>query len=98
MKRSGRAEGDPAYRGNDGPMRVASASATDPLWDACFEASAEASHPRNEDSNGAVAEGTSWNDMNVVDGKRQSAADAYLRPRQSESDSGDRCPRPSTRP
>jgi choline dehydrogenase len=61
-------------------MRVAPATATDPLWDACFEASVEAGHPRNGDSNGAVAEGTSWNDMNVVDGKRQSAADAYLRP------------------
>lgn len=81
LKRSERADvGDPFYRGKEGPMRVAPAPATDPLWEACFEAAVESGYPGNEDSNGAVAEGTSWNEMNVVDGKRQSAADSYLAP------------------
>jgi choline dehydrogenase len=72
--------GDPAYRGLDGPMVITPAPRTAPLWEACFAAGMETGHPPNEDSNGAVAEGTSWNDMNVVDGVRQSAADAYLIP------------------
>ena len=81
FKRSERAVGrDPAYRGLDGPMVISPASTTNPLWEACFEAAVRAGHPRNEDSNGANAEGTSWNDANVVDAARQSAADAYLTP------------------
>jgi len=81
FKRSERAAGrDPFHRGLDGPMEVAPASTTDPLWEACFEAAVQAGHARNEDSNGATAEGVSWNDMNVVNEVRQSAADAYLAP------------------
>ena len=81
LKRSERAAGgDPAYRGTDGPMIVAPAPATDPLWEACFEAAVQAGYPANPDSNAASAEGTSWNDVNVVDGARQSAADGYLTP------------------
>lgn len=71
---------DPAYRGLEGPMRVAPLPDTSPLWQACFEAAVEAGHVPTEDSNAAVAEGTSWNENNVVDGVRQSAADAYLTP------------------
>lgn len=80
FKRSERASGDPFYRGKSGPMRVGPGSATDPLWEACFEAAVQAGHQRNADGNGAVAEGTFWRDANIVDGKRQSAADAYLTP------------------
>jgi choline dehydrogenase-like flavoprotein len=71
---------DPAYRGQDGPVYVTTPSAIDPLWEACFEAAVESGYPYNEDSNAATAEGTSWNDNNLVDGKRLSAADAYLIP------------------
>ena len=81
FKRSERADaGDPRYRGKDGPMRVGPGPAIDPLWEACFEAAVTAGHPANEDDNGAVAEGTSWHEVNVFRGKRQSAADAYLTP------------------
>jgi choline dehydrogenase len=81
FKRSERAHaGNPLYRGKDGPMRVGPGTATDPLWEACFEAAVTAGYPANEDDNGAVAEGTSWHEVNVVGGKRQSAADAYLVP------------------
>ena len=81
FKRSERADrGDPLYRGKHGPMRVGPGPATDPLWEACFEAAVEAGYPPNEDDNGAVAEGTSWHELNVVGRKRQSAADAYLAP------------------
>lgn len=81
LKRSETAEvGDPHYRGKSGPVRAGPAPATDPLWTACFEAAVERGHLRNPDGNGADVEGTSWNDMNVVDGLRQSAADAYVTP------------------
>jgi choline dehydrogenase len=79
FKRSERAPGgDPHYRGQQGPMTVAPAAGRDPLWEACFQAAVEAGHPAIPDGNGATAEGTSWTDMNVVGGERQSAADAYL--------------------
>jgi choline dehydrogenase len=81
FKRSERVVGgDPAYRGVDGPMLITPAPQSAPLWEACFQAAVETGNPPNQDSNAAVAEGTSWNDMNVVDGVRQSAADAYLIP------------------
>ena len=81
FKRSERAvDGDPAYRGLDGPMQVAPAPAQDPLWEAAFEAAVQAGHDDTEDSNGATATGTSWHESNVVNGARQSAADGYLAP------------------
>ena len=81
FKRSERAvDGDPAYRGLDGPMQVAPAGAKDPLWEAAFEAAVQAGHAPIHDSNGATATGTSWHESNVVNGARQSAADGYLVP------------------
>jgi choline dehydrogenase len=81
FKRSERADaGDPRYRGKHGPLRVGPGPASDPLWEACFEAAVAAGNPGNDDDNGAGAEGTSWHEVNVVGGKRQSAADAYLAP------------------
>ena len=47
---------------------------------AWFDAAVEAGYPVTDDGNGSVTEGVSWTEMNVVDGRRQSAADAYLRP------------------
>jgi choline dehydrogenase len=81
FKRTERAEnGDPAFRGTDGPMAIAPLDMTEPLWVACHDAALEVGHARNDDNNGASAEGVSWIDSNVVDGVRQSAADAYLTP------------------
>jgi len=78
FKRSERAVfGDPSHRGLDGPMVVAPASTTDSFGEACFVAAVQAGHPP---SDGVSEVGTSWNDMNIVDGVRQSAADGYLTP------------------
>lgn len=70
---------DPAYRGTSGPMRVAPPV---PMPDAraFFGAVVEAGYPETEDINGKDQEGAFWFDMNIVDGRRQTAADAYLRP------------------
>jgi choline dehydrogenase len=81
FKRSERVPGgDPAYRGTDGPMIIEPVPATAPLWEASYQAAVDLGYPANPDSNAASAEGTSWNDVNVVAGVRQSAADAYLTP------------------
>jgi choline dehydrogenase-like flavoprotein len=81
FKRSERVPGgDPDYRGTDGPMLIEPVPVSAPLWQACFQAAVDAGYPANPDGNAAHAEGTSWNDNNIVDGLRQSAADAYLSP------------------
>jgi choline dehydrogenase len=81
FKRSEQVAGrDPAYRGVDGPMIVRPAASTDPLLRRCFDAAVEAGYPAAEDTNASSAEGTAWLELNVVNGRRQSAADAYLAP------------------
>jgi choline dehydrogenase len=81
LKRSEHSElGDPRFRGKQGPMQVAPPTPTDPLWEASFEAAVEAGNAFNPDGNDGDAGGTSWSEVNVVDGRRQSAADAYLTP------------------
>jgi choline dehydrogenase len=43
-------------------------------------AAAEAGHPLVDDINSGLEEGFGWCDLNIVEGRRQSAADAYLVP------------------
>ncbi|MGW7578042.1 GMC family oxidoreductase [Streptomyces sp. NPDC054765] len=71
---------DPGVRGTDGPMRIEPVPAPGPLADAAFRAAVEAGHKPLEDGNGRESEGVSWRETNVVSGRRQSAADAYLFP------------------
>ncbi|MFJ4467454.1 GMC family oxidoreductase [Streptomyces sp. NPDC089424] len=81
LKRTEKAPGrNPAYRGMDGPMYVAPADETHPLFDALMDAAVETGHPYYDDLNATDGEGASWTEVNVVKGARQSAADAYLRP------------------
>jgi choline dehydrogenase len=81
FKRSEHAEGgDPAYRGVDGPLRVAPARNRHPLSQALFDAALEAGIPATEDGNGEQPEGVCWHELNIVDGARQSAAATYLEP------------------
>jgi choline dehydrogenase len=81
LKRSERAPGrDPIYRGLAGPMLVAPGTGRELVWEALFAAAIEAGHPPTDDPNGATAVGVGWSEFNVVDGRRQSAADGYLTP------------------
>jgi choline dehydrogenase len=81
FKRSERADGrDASLRGTDGPMRVAAAMTRHPVAQAFADAVVEAGYPFSEDLNGRRQEGAWWAELNIVDGRRQSAADAYLRP------------------
>jgi choline dehydrogenase len=81
LKRSEAAVGrDPRYRGTTGPMQVAPSPASSPLWEAVFAAAQQAGHAQIADLNASDDDGVTWNEVNVVDGLRQSAADAYIRP------------------
>ncbi|WTL49492.1 GMC family oxidoreductase N-terminal domain-containing protein [Streptomyces sp. NBC_01497] len=81
FRRSENAVGrDPAVRGDSGPMLIERRPPPDPLQEAWFRAAVDMGHAPSIDGNGVDAEGVSWTDANVVDGKRQSAADAYLVP------------------
>lgn len=84
LKRSERVDGrNPNVRGAAGPMRIEQPPAANPLAQALYQAAVETGYPELDDGNGAQAEGVAWLEQNVVDNKRQSAADAYLRPAMS---------------
>ncbi|MCM4083563.1 GMC family oxidoreductase [Paractinoplanes hotanensis] len=72
--------GDPAFRGDSGPMRPAIAADPNPLARTFVDAAVAAGYPRTEDFNGAVPEGVGWHDLSITEGRRQSTAAAYLHP------------------
>ena len=72
--------GDPALRGIGGPMVVAPANPPNPVLVACLCAALQRGYPRAADVSGGLDVGFGFADLNIVDGKRQSAADAYLQP------------------
>ncbi|MFF1379424.1 GMC family oxidoreductase [Streptomyces sp. NPDC058308] len=81
FRRSENAVGrDPALRGIDGPLTVSPANPAHPVIEACLEAAVETGYARAADISGGLEEGFGLTDLNIVDGRRQSAADAYLAP------------------
>ena len=72
--------GADAYRGGDGPLAVQTCRYRDPLVDAFAEAGATAGHPRTDDYNAGSQLGFSQLQMTIGNGRRASAATAYLRP------------------
>jgi choline dehydrogenase len=76
-----RAEGGDAYRGGAGPLHTRYGTLANPLHAAWLEAGRQAGYPATADVNGAQQEGFGRLDMTVgPDGRRCSAARAYLRP------------------
>src|ERR1700722_20366612 len=74
-------QGGPSYyRGGDGPLTTQMAPYDDPLVEAFGAAVRDAGHPSTADYNGARQEGFGVWQMTIRDGRRCSAADAYLRP------------------
>jgi choline dehydrogenase len=71
--------GDP-FRGHSGPLVLERGPATNPLFGAFFDAVQEAGYPLTDDVNGYRQEGFAPFDRNVHNGKRLSAARAYLHP------------------
>ena len=71
---------DDPFRGHDGPLVLERGPARGPLFDAFFAAVQEAGYPLTDDVNGYRQEGFAAFDRNVHDGRRLSAARAYLHP------------------
>jgi choline dehydrogenase/4-pyridoxate dehydrogenase len=68
------------YRGGDGPLTTRLTRFTDPLVEAYRAAGEAAGHPLTDDYNGAQQEGFGCSQQTIRDGRRCSAAVAYLRP------------------
>jgi 4-pyridoxate dehydrogenase len=68
------------YRGGDGPLGVCSPNFPDPLLGAFLAAGDSAGHARTADYNGRQQEGFSRGQSTIRNGRRCSAAVAYLRP------------------
>ena len=73
-------DGAGPYRGGDGLLTTERSRFQDPLIEALAEAGLAAGHPTTEDYNGAQQEGFGKPQMTIRDGRRCSAAVAYLRP------------------
>jgi 4-pyridoxate dehydrogenase len=68
------------YRGGDGPLTTRASRYEDPVVEAYRSAGETAGHPMTDDYNGAQQEGFGRSQQTIRDGRRCSAADAYLRP------------------
>lgn len=74
------ADPDDQFRGHDGPLVLERGPATNPLFQAFFTATEQAGYPRTDDVNGYRQEGFARFDRNIRNGRRLSAARAYLHP------------------
>ncbi|WP_109466452.1 choline dehydrogenase [Albibacillus kandeliae] len=72
--------GDRGWRGTDGPLHVSRGPRNNPLHSAFVSAGAQAGYELTDDYNGEKQEGFGPMDMTVWQGRRWSAANAYLRP------------------
>ena len=77
---SGGHGGDPAWRGDNGPLHVTRGPRKNPLTRAFVEAGEQAGYPVTGDYNGEQQEGFGPFDATIWKGRRWSAANAYLRP------------------
>jgi choline dehydrogenase len=72
--------GEAGWRGADGPMHVQRGSSRNPLFAAFIEAGRQAGFETTADYNGSKQEGFGPMEQTIHDGRRWSAANAYLRP------------------
>jgi choline dehydrogenase len=72
--------GQAGWRGTDGPLHVQRGPAKNPLVRAFVEAGREAGFETTEDYNGEKQEGFGLMEQTIHEGKRWSAASAYLKP------------------
>lgn len=72
--------GDSEWHGGSGPLHVEPHPAPSPLMANAMEAAAALGFPLTDDFNGARTDGFGMPDFTTRNGRRDSAADAYLRP------------------
>jgi choline dehydrogenase len=68
------------FHGRDGPLHVSNGRSTNPLFRSFIQAGLDAGHAHTADFNGAQQEGFGPYQLTIRDGKRWSAAKAYLHP------------------
>lgn len=85
------AEGEENLRGRHGPMSVERVKLRPEIAEAFIEAGVQAGYPRNADYNGETQEGFGYYQVTQKDGRRFSAADAYLRQAERRSNLVVRC-------
>ena len=73
-------KGENAWRGGGGPLSVIDSRNRDPLFDAWLEAARQADWPFTSDYNAKEQEGFGLGQWTIRDGRRCSAAVAFLRP------------------
>jgi choline dehydrogenase len=79
FQRSERApHGDPALRGGDGPLAVSPAQTPNAVLGALLEGALQRGYRRARDISGGRELGFGPVDLNIVEGKRHTAADGYL--------------------
>jgi choline dehydrogenase len=74
------AGGEPAFHGGDGPLLVASQRSPNPMAEAFIAAGQSLGLARVDDINGATQDGVGLTHVTQKQGRRWSAADAFLRP------------------
>lgn len=79
-KSEDQARGADAFHGQGGGLGVSDPRFNFPIVDAFIEAAQQAGLPRNTDFNGRVQEGVGAYQLTVRDGRRSSAAVAFLKP------------------
>ncbi len=72
--------GEDGWRGSAGPLHVTRGGGRNPLYQAFVEAGREAGYPVTQDYNGRQQEGFGAMERTIWQGRRWSAANAYLRP------------------
>ncbi len=78
-------DGDATFRGRDGNLTVTDTDWRHPLCDAFIEGAVQAGIPRNPDYNGKIQEGVAYAQRTIQNGRRMSAARAFLHPAMKRS-------------
>jgi choline dehydrogenase-like flavoprotein len=78
-------DGENPWRGGNGPLGTQWAKTDDPLYDAWLEAAAAAGYPITPDYNGGQQEGFGRGQYTIRNGRRSSAATAFLKPAKRRS-------------
>lgn len=74
------ARGADAYHGADGPLTVSESLRVIPFNQLYIDAATELGYPQTQDFNGEQQEGVGYYDFTIKNGRRWSAADAYIHP------------------
>jgi len=79
-KSEGYAGGDPEFRGREGPLHISDIHERHPLCEAFIAGAQQLGIPLNPDYNGPEQEGVAYLQRTILNGRRWSAAHAFLRP------------------